>query len=173
MIAGKRSMSAENYGPLYRASQSDGRHARIGPVTHCLSRRTNMLVCKALRYAVFAGPRTWIEGKAVDQLKKSAELPGIEFAAGMPDLHPGRGLPVGAVWRSPEDPKKIRLYPALIGNDIGCGMALWKLDTPARSFKPAKCAGKLTGLEASPYKNDYPDLLKPICYSTRTNYNIL
>ena len=120
-----------------------------------------MLVCKALKYAVFAGPRTWIEGKAVDQLKKSAELPGIEFAAGMPDLHPGRGLPVGAVWRSSDDPQKIRLYPVLIGNDIGCGMALWKLSTETRTFKPSKFASKLTGLDAPPFKSDYQELLKP------------
>ena len=120
-----------------------------------------MLVCKPLKYAVFAGPRTWIEGKAVDQLKKSAELPGIEFAAGMPDLHPGRGLPVGAVWQSCADSQNMRLYPTLIGNDIGCGMALWKLGTETKTFKPSKFASKLTGLDAPPFKSDYPELLKP------------
>jgi len=42
---------------------------------------------------------------------------------GMPDLHPGRGYPVGAAFFSTEV-----IYPALVGNDIGCGMALWQTD---------------------------------------------
>ena len=48
---------------------------------------------------------------------------------GLPDLHPGRGYPVGAAFFSVG-----RFYPALVGNDIGCGMALGK---PA--WPPASC----------------------------------
>src|SRR5439155_1562243 len=35
---------------------------------------------------IIAGPKTWIEGDAVQQLKKTAELPGMVRAVGMPDL---------------------------------------------------------------------------------------
>lgn len=49
------------------------------------------------KYTVFSSPNTWIEGKAIEQLKQTAQWPGIEFVSGMPDLHPGRGMPIGAV----------------------------------------------------------------------------
>ena len=65
---------------------------------------------------IIAGAKTWIEGEAVQQVKKTAELPGMVRAVGMPDLHPGRGVPVGAVFIS-----QGRFYPYLVGNDIGCG----------------------------------------------------
>ncbi|MGH8538103.1 MAG: RtcB family protein [Gammaproteobacteria bacterium] len=38
-------------------------------------------------------------------------------AVGMPDLHPGKGSPVGAVFAC-----EGWIYPALVGNDIGCGV---------------------------------------------------
>jgi release factor H-coupled RctB family protein len=63
--------------------------------------------------SLVASADTWIESKAIQQLEKTAELEGILHAAGMPDLHPGRGYPVGAVFLSHQ-----RIYPALVGNDI-------------------------------------------------------
>ena len=62
--------------------------------------------------------------------------------AGMPDLHPGRGYPVGAAFFSVG-----RFYPALIGNDIGCGMALWQTDLSAAKAKPAKLARQLGSID--------------------------
>lgn len=73
-------------------------------------------------------PDLWLEGNAVRQLHTTAELPAMRRVAGMPDLHAGRGYPVGAAFFSTG-----RFYPALIGNDIGCGMAWWQTDLPARS----------------------------------------
>lgn len=70
---------------------------------------------------LIAADDTWIEGKAIQQLQTTAALPGMRRVAGMPDLHPGRGYPIGAAFFSVE-----RLYPALVGNDIGCVMALWR-----------------------------------------------
>ncbi len=75
---------------------------------------------------LIASEHTWIEGSAVQQLERAARLPGMLAVAGMPDLHPGRGYPVGFAGFS-----EGRLYPALVGNDIGCGMALWQTDLPA------------------------------------------
>ena len=47
---------------------------------------------------LFALKDTWIEGEAVRQLHKTAELDGVIYAVGLPDLHPGRGNPVGAAF---------------------------------------------------------------------------
>ena len=94
---------------------------------------------------IIADSDTWIEGRAVQQLETTAKLPQMLRVAGMPDLHPGRGYPVGAAFFSVG-----RFYPALIGNDIGCGMALWQTDLPAAKAKPAKLARQLGSIDAPP-----------------------
>ena len=72
------------------------------------------------RVTIIRSEKSWIEGEAVLQLEKTATLPGMRRVVGMPDLHPGKGTPIGAVFLSDD-----RVYPHLVGNDIGCGMALW------------------------------------------------
>lgn len=66
---------------------------------------------------------TWIESKAIQQLQTTANLPDMVSVVGMPDLHPGRGYPIGAAFFSAK-----RFYPALVGNDIGCGMSLFQTE---------------------------------------------
>lgn len=39
-----------------------------------------------------------MEGSAIEQLQRTAQLPHMIAASGMPDLHPGRGYPVGAAF---------------------------------------------------------------------------
>ncbi|KAF0812227.1 RNA-splicing ligase RtcB [Andreprevotia sp. IGB-42] len=85
---------------------------------------------------------TWIEGEALRQLKHTATLPGMRRVAGMPDLHPGRGYPVGAAFFSTG-----QIYPALIGSDIGCGMALWQTGLDARRSSAAKLAKQLGSID--------------------------
>ncbi|MEM0908518.1 MAG: RtcB family protein, partial [Pseudomonadota bacterium] len=68
----------------------------------------------------FYGADTWIEGRAEDQLATVSHWPGVSAVAGFPDLHPGRFGPVGAAFLAE------RIYPQLIGPDIGCGMALFR-----------------------------------------------
>jgi release factor H-coupled RctB family protein len=51
-------------------------------------------------------------------------------AVGMPDLHPGKGAPIGAVFACAG-----WVYPYLIGNDIGCGMSLWATDVQRNAVK--------------------------------------
>ena len=80
--------------------------------------------------SIIASTDTWIEGKAIQQLEITARLEGMRHVIGMPDLHPGRGYPVGAAFFSVG-----RLYPALVGGDIGCGMALWRTDIDARAAR--------------------------------------
>ena len=60
---------------------------------------------------------------AMQRRDRASEFPGMLRAVGMPDLHPGKGSPVGAVFSCDG-----WIYPALVGNDIGCGMGLWALE---------------------------------------------
>ncbi|NTX48992.1 RNA ligase RtcB family protein [Burkholderia cepacia] len=97
------------------------------------------------RVTLCACATTWIEGEAIRQLEHAATLPGMRRVAGMPDLHPGRGYPVGAAFFSTG-----RLYPALIGGDIGCGMALWQTALDARRVSASKLASRLGSIDATP-----------------------
>lgn len=99
---------------------------------------------------IIRNQNTWIEGAAEQQLKTTAALAGMRRVAGMPDLHPGRGYPVGAAFFSSGV-----LYPALIGGDIGCGMALWQTELPARRAKADKLAKQLGSIDA-PLAGDVP-----------------
>jgi release factor H-coupled RctB family protein len=72
---------------------------------------------------LFASAQSWIEREAVRQLYATAKLDRVRLAVGFPDLHPGKGTPVGAAFVT-----KGVIYPHLIGGDIGCGMALFKTD---------------------------------------------
>ena len=65
-------------------------------------------------FKIIASPKNWIEGEAIKQLQNTAKFPGMEMAVGLPDLHPGKGSPIGAAFFT-----KNILYPYLIGNDIG------------------------------------------------------
>jgi release factor H-coupled RctB family protein len=100
---------------------------------------------------VLASSRMWMESEAVQQLRAAARLPGMRRAVGMPDLHPGRGVPVGAVFAA-----EGWVYPHLVGNDIGCGMALslTDLERPAaRLDRWARRLAELDDLDA-PWEGD-------------------
>ncbi|GIG88185.1 RNA ligase RtcB family protein [Plantactinospora endophytica] len=71
---------------------------------------------------MFASERSWIESDAVAQCHQVAALDGMIHVAGMPDLHPGKGAPIGAAMASTV------LYPFLVGSDIGCGIAVFPVD---------------------------------------------
>ncbi len=92
-----------------------------------------------------ASDDTWIEGKAIQQLQTTAALPYMQRVVGMPDLHPGRGYPVGAAFFSTHV-----FYPALVGNDIGCGMALWQTDIPLAKLNIEKLERKLGNIDLPP-----------------------
>lgn len=115
--------------------------------------------------SLIAGPRTWIEGDAIQQLITTAGLPGMARVVGMPDLHPGRGYPVGAAFFSQQ-----YFYPALIGNDIGCGMALWQttLASGKRSLdKLEQQLGSIDGPLDASWQDDIADCgLAPTGFET-------
>ena len=86
---------------------------------------------------IVQGEKSWIESAATEQLKKVAKLQGIIKAVGLPDLHPGK-TPVGASFIS-----KDIIYPHIVGNDIGCGMALFSTGFKKQKFKQDKVINKL------------------------------
>jgi release factor H-coupled RctB family protein len=79
---------------------------------------------------LFASAKSWIEGEALRQLYANSKLEGMRLAVGFPDLHPGKGSPVGAAFVT-----EGLIYPYVIGGDIGCGMALFKTDLVRRDVK--------------------------------------
>jgi release factor H-coupled RctB family protein len=97
---------------------------------------------------LFTSDKSWIEGAALEQLNATARLPGMVHAAGFPDLHPGKGIAVGAAFVS-----RACFYPTLAGNDIGCGMGFWALDIQARKLKLDRLESRISGLEA-PWDGD-------------------
>ncbi|GIJ48239.1 RtcB family protein [Virgisporangium aliadipatigenens] len=88
---------------------------------------------------VFAAPGSWIESDALRQCDQVAALDGMLHVAGMPDLHPGKGAPIGAAMSSTV------LYPHLVGSDIGCGIAVFPF--ALKRAVPEKLAGKFPDLD--------------------------
>lgn len=103
---------------------------------------------------VIANADTWMEDSAIEQLKKTSELPGMVAVAGMPDLHPGRGYPVGAAFLS-----KGMFYPALVGNDIGCGMSFYQTDLPKAKWSGQKLAQKVGSIDG-PLGDEWSDRIE-------------
>jgi release factor H-coupled RctB family protein len=91
---------------------------------------------------LIASSNNWIEGMAVQQLEKTAELPGMRLAVGLPDLHPGKGSPIGAAFAA-----EGWLYPALVSNDIGCGIGLWHTELDGKKIKRETWADRLRNLD--------------------------
>jgi release factor H-coupled RctB family protein len=102
---------------------------------------------------IIAGSSSWIEGAAVQQLEQTAKLPGISHAIGMPDIHPGKGYPIGAAFLS-----NGCIYPYLVGNDIGCGMGLWQTSLSSKKIKKDRWVKKLTAQDG-PWDGDIAFLL--------------
>ena len=94
------------------------------------------------RVTIIASERLWLEDAAIQQAKTTSLLPGMQRVVGLPDLHPGRGYPVGAAFFS-----NGRFYPALVGNDIGCGMALWQTSIGAGKARLDKLDKQIGNLD--------------------------
>ena len=95
----------------------------------------------------------WVEGRAEQQLEQVAGWNGVRHVAAFPDLHPGKYGPVGCAVLAD------RIYPLLIGNDIGCGMSLFQLDLPVRKLKLAKAVRRVRVL-GEPADANYEDRLE-------------
>jgi release factor H-coupled RctB family protein len=102
---------------------------------------------------LFASTQSWIEGEAVRQLYATSKLDGVRYAVGFPDLHPGKGSPVGAAFVTDGV-----IYPHLIGGDIGCGIALFETDMVRRDAKLDRWAERYFHLE-NPWDEEVGEFL--------------
>jgi release factor H-coupled RctB family protein len=101
---------------------------------------------------LFASAKSWVEGEVLRQLYATSKLEGMRLAVGFPDLHPGKGSPVGAAFVT-----EGLIYPYVIGGDIGCGMALFKTDLVQRDIKLNRWAGLRFDLE-HPWEGDVSEV---------------
>ncbi|HET9517342.1 MAG TPA: RNA ligase RtcB family protein [Actinoplanes sp.] len=104
-----------------------------------MSHHAPVPVAGSATVTVFAAPTSWIESAAVDQCRRVAALDGMIHVAGMPDLHPGKGAPIGAAMSSTV------LYPFLVGSDIGCGIAVFPIKL--KRAVPEKLAARFPDLD--------------------------
>jgi len=102
---------------------------------------------------LFASSNSWIESEALRQLYAAAVFDGMRLAVGFPDLHPGKGSPVGSAFVT-----EGLIYPYLIGGDVGCGMALFKTDLVQRDIKLNRWAGLRFDLEHA-WEGDVQEVL--------------
>jgi len=86
---------------------------------------------------LIANGKNWIEHTAIMQLKTISELPGVVKTVGLPDLHAGKS-PIGVAVVTQDT-----IYPHIIGNDIGCGMGLFKTGIGLKRFKMDRWVTKL------------------------------
>lgn len=101
----------------------------------------------------FYSSKSWIEGAAQRQLEEVASLAGVIAVAGMPDMHPGKYGPVGCSVLADA------IHPALVGSDIGCGMALYALDLSTRKIRIDRAAERLRAIEC-PWEGDIAGALE-------------
>jgi release factor H-coupled RctB family protein len=94
-------------------------------------------VCSGGAITKFYTSTAWVDGRAEQQLEQVAGWAGVRRIAAFPDLHPGKYGPVGCAVLAD------RIYPQLIGNDIGCGMSLFQLDLPVRRLKLEKAVRRM------------------------------
>jgi len=73
--------------------------------------------------------KNWLEHTAIRQLDALANLDGAIKVVGLPDLHAGK-TPVGLALVTDR-----KIYPHIIGNDIGCGMSFYSTDIEKRKMK--------------------------------------
>ncbi len=103
---------------------------------------------------LIASENCWMEQNAINQLNALRRLPGVLRVVGLPDLHAGRS-PIGVAVET-----EGILYPHLLGNDIGCGMGLFRTGIQAKRFKQERFVTRLNHirrLEDLPVKNPYPE----------------
>lgn len=91
---------------------------------------------------IISSEKNWLEQAAVNQLNQISTLPGVVKAVGLPDIHPGK-TPVGASIIT-----EGIIYPHLVGNDIGCGMAMFMTDIKKRKLKLERLIKKAEGLRS-------------------------
>ncbi|ESQ90195.1 release factor H-coupled RctB family protein [Asticcacaulis sp. AC460] len=109
--------------------------------------------CKCCEITLIGRDPARFDPLALDQLDATARLEGMGKVVGLPDLHAGNGIAVGAAFWSPD-----RIWPHLVGSDIGCGMALWETSLTVRKFRVGQVDRRLHGLD-DPWDGPVEDVL--------------
>jgi len=91
---------------------------------------------------IIASKRNWIDSRSVETLEKITRFKGVKRVVGLPDLSVGL-VPNGTAILT-ED----RIYPHLIGGDIGCGMSLFEVPLKAKKIKVERFAKHLSKIES-------------------------
>ena len=102
---------------------------------------------------VFASSKNWIDTRAIEALEAIANYKGVKSVVGLPDLSVGL-TPNGMAALS-----KDRIYPHLIGSDIGCGMSLFEVPIRAKKIKVERFVKYLEKLDSlDDVEIDLPEL---------------
>ncbi|CAA6827135.1 MAG: Protein with similarity to RtcB [uncultured Sulfurovum sp.] len=91
---------------------------------------------------IIASSRNWIDSRSVETLENITAFKGVKKVVGLPDLSVGR-VPNGMAVLT-----KNRIYPHLIGGDIGCGMSLFEIKGKSKKIKIEKFEKRLNKLES-------------------------
>jgi len=91
---------------------------------------------------IIASKRNWIDSRSVETLEKITRFKGVKKVVGLPDLSVGL-VPNGTAILTDE-----RIYPHLIGGDIGCGMSLFEVPLKAKKIKVERFAKHLSKVES-------------------------
>jgi len=81
---------------------------------------------------IIASSKNWIDTRSVETLESITRFKGVKKVVGLPDLSVGR-VPNGMAVLV-----KDRIYPHLIGGDIGCGMSLFEVKGKSKKIKVEK-----------------------------------
>lgn len=84
------------------------------------------------KLTIIASNKNWIDTRSVETLKDISTFQGVKKVVGLPDLSVGH-VPNGTAILT-ED----RIYPHLIGGDIGCGMSLFEMPLSTQKAKKIK-----------------------------------
>ena len=112
---------------------------------------------RALYYVI--GDPLSTEDNALVQLRNAAELSGVVAAIGMPDLHAGKGIPIGAVVITTEN----CAYPQLVDNDIGCGMSFVETTLVRGKLTHNKLSSLAKGIDSIDGPYGSTELVQEMC----------
>ena len=107
---------------------------------------------------IITNNKNWMEHNAIRQFENVSTLEDVVDAVALPDLHAGIKSPVGIVLNVHN-----RLYPHIIGNDIGCGMGLFNTNIKLKQYKQDRWVMRLNHIRAledidtiNPYDEESP-----------------
>ena len=106
---------------------------------------------------IITNNKNWLEHTAITQLDALANFEGAIKVVGLPDLHAGK-TPVGLALMTEK-----KIYPHIIGNDIGCGMSLYYTGIEKKKVKIDRWVTRLNHIRelsdietANPYDEPSP-----------------